>query len=718
MPIGRIGQEFIINTTVTGDQFATSLTALADGRFVMTWSSFDPGDGSGQCVRGRVFNADGSPAGADFIVNSTTTSTQQLPSVTALPDGRFVVTWTSFDAGDGSGSCIRARVFNADGSPEGSDFIVNSTSVGGQADVSVTALADGFVVTWGSEDAGDGSGECIRARVFDADGNPTGDDFIVNTTTTSDQLFPTVTALADGGFVVTWESTDPGDGSGECIRARVFDADGDPAGDDFIVNTTTTDDQVDVSVTALVDGGYVVTWQSIDAGDGSGTCIRGRVFDADGNPTGDDFIVNSTVTNDQTRPEVTALADGRFVVTWQSEDGGDGDGIGVRARVFNADGSPAGDDFIVNTTGTDSQFDPSTTALADGRFVVTWTSDGSEDGSGNSVHAQIFDPTIFIGTAAVDTWQGGSLADTINGGGNGDILSGLGGDDVINGDAGFDTLSGGDGNDRLYGGTDNDALNGNAGTDTLFGNAGGDTMNGGAGADAMSGGTATTPMSSTMPATPPSEAAGSGTDTVQSTVTFTLAANVENLMLNGAAAINGTGNASANAITGNSAANVLSGLGDNDTLTGFGGDDRLDGGTGADAMTGGNGNDTYVVDNAGDTASEAAGSGVDIGAEHGHLHARRRHREPRAERRLRHQRHRQWRRQHDVRQFRRQPPRRQWRRRHDDRLRRGGRLRLRRRRRRRHRHRLRQRLRQVRPDRSGRRRRVLRPDRDRQRRHA
>ena len=127
--------------------------------------------------------------------------------------------------------------------------------------------------------------------------------------------------------------------------------------------------------------------ESIDNGDGSGTCIRGRVFDVDGDPTGNDFIVNSTATNDQIRADVTALADGRFVVTWQSDDGGDGDGIGVRARIFNADGSPAGDDFIVNTTETNSQFDPFVRALSDGRFVITWTSDDPEEGSGNSVRA-------------------------------------------------------------------------------------------------------------------------------------------------------------------------------------------------------------------------------------------------------------------------------------------------------------------------------------------
>ena len=70
--------------------------------------------------------------------------------VAALPDGNFVVTWYSQDGGDGSGTLIRARLFNADGMPVGNDFVVNSTTAGDQTDVAVAALPDGhFVVTWG-----------------------------------------------------------------------------------------------------------------------------------------------------------------------------------------------------------------------------------------------------------------------------------------------------------------------------------------------------------------------------------------------------------------------------------------------------------------------------------------------------------------------------------------------------------------------------------------
>ena len=98
------------------------------------------------------------------------------------------------------------------------------------------------------------------------------------------------------------------------------------------------------------------------------------------------------------------------------------------------------------------------------------------------------------------------------------------------------------------------------------------------------------------------EAASAGTDRVDSSVTTTLSANVENLTLTGTTAVNGTGNTLNNVLTGNSAANVL---------TGGVGNDTLNGGAGIDTLIGGIGNDIYVVDVAGDIVTELAAEGTD-----------------------------------------------------------------------------------------------------------
>lgn len=179
------------------------------------------------------------------------------------------------------------------------------------------------------------------------------------------------------------------------------------------------------------------------------------------------------------------------------------------------------------------------------------------------------------GGAAGDslTVSAGAKAYLLDGYIGADSLRGANGNDTLIGGFGQDTLVGNGGNDSLDGGTDSDSLSGGAGNDTYV-TTGGDTI---------------------------TEAVGGGTDTVRASVTHSLGAELENLVLTGADAINGTGNGLDNTMTGNAMANILNG---------GNGDDTLSGGSGVDRLIGGAGNDTFITEG-GDIINELSGGGTD-----------------------------------------------------------------------------------------------------------
>jgi Ca2+-binding RTX toxin-like protein len=169
---------------------------------------------------------------------------------------------------------------------------------------------------------------------------------------------------------------------------------------------------------------------------------------------------------------------------------------------------------------------------------------------------------------------------------------GTSGNDVLTGTSEEDTISGLAGNDTLNGGAGNDTLIGGAGNDIYVVDAAGDVV---------------------------TEAAGQGTDTVQSAVSYSLGANVENLTLTGTGNVNATGNTLANTLTGNTGNNTLNGGAGDDTLTGGAGNDTLIGGAGNDlfAYMSGHGSDAMNGGTGGwiDTIDLSQGGGLQFGTD-------------------------------------------------------------------------------------------------------
>ncbi len=218
--------------------------------------------------------------------------------------------------------------------------------------------------------------------------------------------------------------------------------------------------------------------------------------------------------------------------------------------------------------------------------VATELADGGTDRVISSVTFTLGDNVenlTLTGTAAI-SGIGNALANQITGNDAANFLNGGGGNDLLKGLGDADTLLGGDGNDRLLGGDGNDSLLGGTGSDILDGGTGSDIMVGDTGDDIY-----VVDNSSDQVI----EMANEGTDRVNASIGYTLGANVENLVLTGTAAINGTGNGLDNALTGNAAGNALDGGSGNDVLKGNAGSDALLGGAGNDKLIGGDGNDLW-----------------------------------------------------------------------------------------------------------------------------
>lgn len=259
-----------------------------------------------------------------------------------------------------------------------------------------------------------------------------------------------------------------------------------------------------------------------------------------------------------------------------------------------------------------------------------------------------------IGTGGPDLLIGDGRANRIFGLGGADTLQGLGGNDYLDGGAGNDILQGGAGNDTMLGGTGNDVYlgvdagdtiielagqgtdrvetamsaytlganlenltytgtgnfngTGNALNNAIVGGVGNDVLDGGLGNDTLTGGAGDDTYRLDVSTDRVVELANGGTDTViySGATNYTLAANVENLVYTGSAAVVLTGNGLANEITGGAGDDDILGGGGNDTLmggagsdelNGGAGNDRLVGGTGNDVLTGGTGNDIFVFGN-------------------------------------------------------------------------------------------------------------------------
>jgi len=420
-----------VNTTAAGSQFAPAIAELGNG-FVVVWQS---AQASGDLeIYLQRYSDGGMPLGGEVRVNSVTAGDQLQATVAASADGSFAVCWASARE---QGDCgVYLQGFDAHGARLGPQTQVNTTTLLNQERPAITALAGGgYVVTWWS-DASSPEAAGICSRIVGADGTAMAGEIRVNSATAGPQSAPTVTGLAGGGYVIAWDGP-----SG--IHAQRFDSHGVAAGPEARIDTVQAGAIAKPVAAALAGGGYVIAWHSV-AMDGSGLDIHAQRFTADGSAVGAQAIVNATVSGHQTSPAITATPDGGYVFAWTSTDQ-DGSGDGVFSRRFDGNGNAVHGETQVNTTTVLNQSDAAL-APVDGGYVAVWGSQEPDerhwDVAGRLVHDRILPPQRSVVEATdgddilIGTWDDNAC---VAGAGN-DVYFSQGGSDWFDGGTGLDTF--------------------------------------------------------------------------------------------------------------------------------------------------------------------------------------------------------------------------------------------------------------------------------------
>jgi hypothetical protein len=373
------GGEFQANTRKSNKQENPAIAMDAEGNFVVVWNSYLQ-DGSSNGIFGQRFDSNCNPAGDEFQINTETSGNQREPAVAMDAEGNFVVTW--YGPGEDKED-IFARRFNSNGQPLGSEFSVNSYTNDKQLYPGAAMNNDGgFIIVWESSNIPGQSNKAICGRLYDGSGSSIGPEFVINEEA-SDSRYPDVAMDAEGDFAVVWMR----DKSSNSIIARLYNADGTAKMEPFGVSTIRFSSITKPSIAMGKAGNFVVAWDG-DPKLARQDDIHVRCYKPDGTAIGEQFIVNTTLTGPQQNPEVAMNNRGRFIIAWDIKIEPDINERDIFAQRYNSSGVPLGNEFQVNTYMTDDQKRPSVAITENGKFVMAWQSYG-QDGSGYGVFGEM-----------------------------------------------------------------------------------------------------------------------------------------------------------------------------------------------------------------------------------------------------------------------------------------------------------------------------------------
>ncbi|MGI8964775.1 MAG: fibronectin type III domain-containing protein [Limisphaerales bacterium] len=257
-----------VNSYLGSQQIQPAIACLSNSNVVVCWTSWGQ-DGNLFGIYAQLLSATGQKIGAEFPVNQTTAGNQRGPSVASLANGNFVVAWSSEKLNPDVNARMQyliniyGRIFTPSGAPVGGEFLISSAT-SFCSNPSLCPTSDGgFAAAWSQRDnLIISNGWDVFYRGFNASAIPRNTPFLINTQLFGDQFGPKIAADNTNAFVI-WTSVGQ-DGSNEGIYGQYLTLNGQLIGSELRVNTTTLDKQIEPALGVDQSGRYLVAWSSFE----------------------------------------------------------------------------------------------------------------------------------------------------------------------------------------------------------------------------------------------------------------------------------------------------------------------------------------------------------------------------------------------------------------------------------------------------------------------